>query len=116
VRIDRVGLLYRVAAAITRERERRQAAERAEAEAAWQRLLDKIEDMARKFVALPRAGDEELAAQIARAEGWARVDALRMPADLARAEAVALCWTVDREAATRLLGAFWSAPDPPVPG
>ena len=94
--------------ATVRERERRQAAEQAEAEAAWQQLLSTHEAMAQRFVAASDAGDRELAEEIARASNWVRVDELRMPADLSRAESVALAWTVDPEAARRLLSAYWS--------
>jgi hypothetical protein len=100
MRLDRTSLLR---LAIKYERERREA----KAEAAWQEVLDKIEEMTRRFVALPRAGDRELAEQFARARDWARIDELRMPADLARAEAVALAWTVNPAAATRLLSEYW---------
>jgi hypothetical protein len=100
-----------VLTATVRERERRQAAERAAAEAAWQQLLDKIEDMGRRLVAVPRPGGLELAEQLARAKDWARVDELRTAADLARAEAVALCWTVSPESAMRLLSEYWSCHD-----
>jgi hypothetical protein len=103
VRTDRVALLRGMSIAVNRERERRQAVEQAKAEAAWHEILDRLEEMARRFVALPRAGNRELAEQLARAPDWARVDQLRMLADLSRAESVALALTISPQAATRLL-------------
>jgi hypothetical protein len=100
-----------LAAAAVRERERRQAAERAAAEAAWQQVLDTIEQIARRITALPRAGDRELAEQFARARDWTRIDELRAAADLSRVECVALAWTIDPEAAPRLLSEYRSRPD-----
>jgi hypothetical protein len=111
VRIDRAALIRGLAAAVVRERERRQAAERAEGEAARRWLIDKIEEMARRLVAVPRAGDRALAKELAQATDWARVDELRMPADLSRADAVALAWTESPEVAAQLLCDHWSRHD-----
>ena len=47
--------------------------------------------------------DAELAEQLARAEDWLSVDALRAPHDSSRAEATALVLMVDPERAMRLL-------------
>jgi hypothetical protein len=40
------------------------------------------------------------------AKDWARVDELRIPADLAPAEATALAWAVSPEAGMRLLDEY----------
>lgn len=96
-------LIGQAQAAAHRERERRRAAEQAENEAAWDEMLSRIEEMGRRLVTAPRPGNLELAKQLAQATDWALIDALRIPADLARVEAVALLWTVDPAAALRLL-------------
>jgi hypothetical protein len=108
MRIDRSALIRGLAVAANRERERRLANEQAEAEAGWREILDKIAAMAERFVAVPRPCHRELAEQFVAAADWVRVDELRLPADLSRAEAVALCWTVDPAAAVRLLGSVLS--------
>jgi hypothetical protein len=59
--------------------------------------------MGRRMIAGPRAGDRELAEEIARAPDWSRVDELRTDPDHSRIECVALAWTVDPDAAVRLL-------------
>jgi hypothetical protein len=90
--------------AVSRERERRQAAEQAANAEAWQGILDKIAEMAAR-IAVGRfaAADRELGERIAQAPDWAHIDELRVQADKSRAECVALVWNIDPEAATRLL-------------
>jgi hypothetical protein len=103
VRVDRAALIQGLAAAAARERERREAARQTEIDA----LIDRLAEMARRFVALARPGDLELARQLAQAD-WERVDRLRVPANLSQAESVALTMAVDPAAAMRLLSEFWS--------
>jgi glucan biosynthesis protein len=109
MRIDRAALIRGMAAAINRERERRQAAERAKAEAAWQGILDKIAEMASRLaVGRFAAADRELAEQLVRTRDWEHIDQLRVATDRSRAECVALVWNIDPEAAERLLLAYYA--------
>jgi hypothetical protein len=57
------------------------------------------------------AGDRELAEQIVRAPDWAHIDELRTAADRSCIEAVALAWTIDPDAAVRLLSENYSRRD-----
>jgi hypothetical protein len=113
MRIDRTVLISGMIAAVNRERERRQAAERAKAEAAWQELLAKLEEMGRRMltVSVPGGRDRrnaELAQELVKAGNWQDIDVIRGVADLSPAEAVALCWTVDPQAAMQLLSEYGS--------
>jgi hypothetical protein len=111
MRINRVTLLHGMVAAIRRERERRQAAERAANEAAWQGILDKIEEMAARLaVGRFAAADRELGERMALVPDWAHIDELRTSPDKSRAECVALVWNIDPDAAVRLLLAYYSPP------
>jgi hypothetical protein len=109
MKIDRTALI--MLAAARRERERRQAAEQAKAEAAVEELLRELEEMGRRMFAVRVSGrdlqdDVELAAELARAENWKQIDEIRNPHDLSRAEATALVLMVSPERALQLLAEY----------
>jgi hypothetical protein len=76
-------------------------------------LLDGLQQMGERMLTVHRTRrdprDAELAEQLTRAEGWARVDELRIPVDMSPAEAVALAMTVNLEAGLRLLSEYPSS-------
>ena len=79
----------------------------AAAAAAWEQMLAQIAEMGQRFAAVPFPGDRALAERLAQAEDWPHLDGLRTAADLSRAEAVALVWTISPEVAERLLCAYF---------
>jgi hypothetical protein len=93
-------------AALEAERDRRTGHDPAAAE--W--LLAELEEMGRRLLAVTPAGStrvpEELAQKLAQAKSWSQIDELRIPADLSRAEAVALAMIVNPEAAVRQLNGY----------
>ena len=93
-------------------RQERQAWHAGEGKRRQEKLWSELERIGQQLVAPVGAAppiSEGLITKLVLAPGWAEVDQLRIPADLAPAEAVAVVATKDPEAARRLLSR-WSSP------